>query len=130
MASEHTMIQIGCTILKTSGLLPEQGYKIMYSNPNKKAQRTDSNSMENSNTHKVSLSINTASGICLLLTCSAVGLASASFWRQASINEQNSAENMCFSGDGDGSSSICHEETGIVSCNAKHKNAMQIEVTN
>ena len=40
------------------------------------------------------------------LTCSAVGLASASFCKQASTNEQNSGENLCFDGDGDGSSKI------------------------
>lgn len=39
-------------------------------------------------------------------SCSAVGLASASFCRQASINEQNSGEKMSFGGDGDGSSRI------------------------
>lgn len=40
------------------------------------------------------------------LTCSAVGLPSGSFCRQASINEQNSGEKSFFDGDGDGSSKI------------------------
>lgn len=39
-------------------------------------------------------------------TWSADGLASASFWRQASMKEQNSGENSCFDGVGDGSSKI------------------------
>ena len=46
-----------------------------------------------------------AANFCHLLTCSAVGLASASFCKQASINEQNSGEKLSF--DGDGSSKIC-----------------------
>lgn len=58
---------------------------------------------------------NVTGGICHLLTCSAVGLASASFCKQASINEQNSDENIRFDGDGDGSSKICHKEPEIVS---------------
>ena len=33
---------------------------------------------------------------------------------------------MCFGGEGDGSSSIYHEETRIVTYNAKDKNDMQI----
>lgn len=41
-----------------------------------------------------------------LLTCSAVGLASGSFCKQASINEQKSGENLCSEGEGDGSSNI------------------------
>lgn len=49
-----------------------------------------------------------SSSIQLKITCSAVGLASAFFWRQASTNEQNSGEKSSFEGDGDGSSSICN----------------------
>ena len=43
---------------------------------------------------------------CQCFTCSAVGLASASFLRQSSTNEQNSGEKLCLDGDGDGSSKI------------------------
>jgi hypothetical protein len=46
----------------------------------------------------------------ILFTCSAVGLVSGSFCRQASINEQNSGEKLFFDGDGEGSSKIFHEE--------------------
>ena len=46
-----------------------------------------------------------------LFTCSAVGLASGSFWRQASTNEQNSGEKFCLDGDGDESSKIFNEES-------------------
>lgn len=41
-----------------------------------------------------------------LLTWSAVGLASASFWRHTSMKEQNSGEKWLLEGDGDGSSNI------------------------
>jgi len=44
------------------------------------------------------------------LTCSAVGLLSGSFCKQASTKEQNSGENFSFDGDGDGSSRICHKK--------------------
>ena len=45
----------------------------------------------------------------IFLTCSAVGLVSGSFCKQASTKEQNSGENLFFNGDGDGSSRICHK---------------------
>jgi hypothetical protein len=51
------------------------------------------------------------SSFCLIsLTCSAVGLLSGSFCKQASTKEQNSGENFSFDGDGDGSSRICHKK--------------------
>lgn len=41
-----------------------------------------------------------------MLTFSAVGLATGSFWRQASMNEQNSGEKSLSDSEGDGSSKI------------------------
>jgi len=49
----------------------------------------------------------------ILFTCSAVGLVSGSFCRQASINEQNSGEKLFLDGDGEGSSKIFHENNNV-----------------
>lgn len=63
---------------------------------------------------RVLICICVVDNLCQSFTCSAVGLVSASFCRQASTNEQNSGEKLCFDGDGDGSSKIFHKNIKVL----------------